>query len=59
MQAYDRARQQLPDNLPPVRYPRTPGYRPGAGGESAQRLVREVRSARARRTARSRASASC
>jgi amidase len=28
-QAYDRV-QQLPDNLPPVRYPRTPGYRPGA-----------------------------
>ncbi len=28
-QAYDRL-QQLPDNLPPVRYPRTPGYRPGA-----------------------------
>ncbi len=27
-QAYDRV-QQLPDNLPPVRYPRTPGYRPG------------------------------
>jgi amidase len=29
MQAYDRL-QELPDNLPPVRYPRTPGYRPGA-----------------------------
>jgi amidase len=28
-QAYDRL-QQLPDNLPPVRYPRTPGYRPSA-----------------------------
>jgi amidase len=28
-QAYDRV-QQLPDNLPPVKYPRTPGYRPGA-----------------------------
>ncbi len=27
--AYDRL-QQLPDNLPAVRYPRTPGYRPGA-----------------------------
>ena len=26
-QAYDRV-QQLPDNLPPVKYPRTPGYRP-------------------------------
>ena len=29
LQAYDRL-TQLPDNLPPVRYPRTPGYRPGA-----------------------------
>lgn len=29
MQAYDRV-SQLPDNVPPVRYPRTPGYRPGA-----------------------------
>ena len=29
LQAYDRV-TQLPDNLPPVRYPRTPGYRPGA-----------------------------
>jgi amidase len=28
-QSYDRV-QQLPDNLPPVRYPRTPGYRPSA-----------------------------
>jgi amidase len=28
-QAYDRV-QQLPDNLPPVKYPRTPGYRPAA-----------------------------
>jgi amidase len=28
LQAYDRL-TQLPDNLPPVRYPRTPGYRPG------------------------------
>jgi amidase len=27
-QAYDRV-NQLPDYLPPVRYPRTPGYRPG------------------------------
>jgi amidase len=27
-QAYDRV-QQLPNNLPPVKYPRTPGYRPG------------------------------
>jgi amidase len=27
-QAYDRI-AQLPDNLPEVRYPRTPGYRPG------------------------------
>jgi amidase len=29
MLGYDRL-QELPDNLPPVRYPRTPGYRPGA-----------------------------
>ncbi|HYM33154.1 MAG TPA: amidase [Candidatus Cybelea sp.] len=28
-QSYDRL-NQLPDYLPPVRYPRTPGYRPGA-----------------------------
>jgi amidase len=28
-QAYDRV-NELPDYLPPVRYPRTPGYRPGA-----------------------------
>jgi amidase len=28
--SYDRV-NQLPDYLPPVRYPRTPGYRPGAG----------------------------
>ena len=36
-QAYDRV-NQLPDYLPPVRYPRTPGYRPGANRESTQRL---------------------
>lgn len=29
LQAYDRL-SDLPDNLPAVRYPRTPGYRPGA-----------------------------
>ncbi|MFK7966920.1 MAG: amidase [Burkholderiaceae bacterium] len=28
-QSYDRV-AELPDNLPEVRYPRTPGYRPGA-----------------------------
>jgi amidase len=28
LQAYDRL-TQIPDNLPAVRYPRTPGYRPG------------------------------
>lgn len=28
-QSYDRL-TQLPDNLPPVRYPRTPGFRPSA-----------------------------
>ena len=33
---------QLPDNLPPVKYPRTPGYRPAARGEQAQRLVLQV-----------------
>ncbi|MCH8843149.1 MAG: amidase [SAR324 cluster bacterium] len=29
MQAYDRL-QEMPDNLPPVRYPRTPGRKPSA-----------------------------
>ena len=29
LQAYDRL-TQIPDYLPPVRYPRTPGYRPGS-----------------------------
>jgi amidase len=31
--SYDRV-NQLPDYLPPVRYPRTPGYRPGASENS-------------------------
>jgi amidase len=45
-QAYDRV-QQLPDNLPPVKYPRTPGYRPN-GGENrlgAWAVKSEVRGA--------------
>ena len=46
---------QLPDNLPPVKYPRTPGYRPAARGERAQRLVLQVARSRARRRASSRA----
>jgi amidase len=46
MQAYDRL-QQLPDNLPPVRYPRTPGYRPGAAENplNAWAVKTEVRGA--------------
>ena len=46
MQAYDRL-QELPDNLPPVRYPRTPGYRPGAAENSlnAWAVKSEVRGA--------------
>ncbi len=45
-QAYDRV-QQLPDNLPPVRYPRTPGYRPGAAENrlNAWAVKSEVRGA--------------
>ncbi len=45
-QAYDRL-QQLPDNLPPVRYPRTPGYRPGAAENplNAWAVKSEVRGA--------------
>jgi amidase len=45
-QAYDRV-QQLPDNLPPVKYPRTPGYRPN-GSENrlgAWAVKSEVRGA--------------
>jgi amidase len=44
--AYDRL-QQLPDNLPPVRYPRTPGYRPGAAENplNAWAVKTEVRGA--------------
>ena len=45
-QAYDRV-QQLPDNLPPVKYPRTPGYRPN-GNENrlgAWAVKSEVRGA--------------
>ncbi len=46
MQAYDRL-QELPDNLPPVRYPRTPGYRPGAAENplNAWAVKSEVRGA--------------
>ena len=45
-QAYDRV-NQLPDYLPPVRYPRTPGYRPGASENplNAWAVKSEVRGA--------------
>ena len=45
-QSYDRI-TQLPDNLPPVRYPRTPGYRPGAAENplNAWAVKSEVRGA--------------
>jgi amidase len=46
LQAYDRL-QQLPDYLPPVRYPRTPGYRPNASENplNAWAVKSEVRGA--------------
>ena len=45
-QAYDRV-NQLPDYLPPVRYPRTPGFRPGANENplNAWAVKTEVRGA--------------
>ena len=45
-EAYDRV-NQLPDYLPPVRYPRTPGYRPGANENplNAWAVKTEVRGA--------------
>jgi amidase len=45
-QAYDRV-NELPDFLPPVRYPRTPGYRPGANENplNAWAVKTEVRGA--------------
>jgi len=45
-QSYDRV-NQLPDYLPPVRYPRTPGYRPGAAENplNAWAVKAEVRGA--------------
>ncbi len=45
-QAYDRV-NELPDYLPPVRYPRTPGYRPGANENplNAWAVKAEVRGA--------------
>lgn len=45
-QAYDRV-NELPDYLPPVRYPRTPGYRPGANENplNAWAVKSEVRGA--------------
>jgi amidase len=45
-QAYDRV-NQLPDNLPSVRYPRTPGYRPAASENplNAWAVKTEVRGA--------------
>ncbi|MFO1109319.1 MAG: amidase [Bradyrhizobium sp.] len=44
--SYDRV-NQLPDYLPPVRYPRTPGYRPGAAENkmNAWAVKSEVRGA--------------
>ncbi len=44
--SYDRV-NQLPDYLPPVRYPRTPGYRPGANENAlnAWAVKAEVRGA--------------
>jgi amidase len=46
LQAYDRL-TQLPDYLPPVRYPRTPGYRPSAAENpmNAWAVKSEVRGA--------------
>lgn len=46
IQAYDRL-VELPDNLPPVRYPRTPGYRPAAAENplNAWAVKSEVRGA--------------
>jgi amidase len=46
LQAYDRL-TQLPDYLPPVRYPRTPGYRPSASENplNAWAVKTEVRGA--------------
>lgn len=45
-QSYDRV-AAMPDNLPPVRYPRTPGYRPGAheNAMNAWAVKSEVRGA--------------
>jgi amidase len=45
-QSYDRV-NELPDYLPPVRYPRTPGYRPGANENplNAWAIKTEVRGA--------------
>src|SRR5580693_7731156 len=45
-QAYDRV-NELPDYLPPVRYPRTPGYRPGVNENplNAWAVKTEVRGA--------------
>jgi len=45
-QAYDRL-TQLPDNLPPVRYPRTPGFKPSAAQNplNAWAVMAEVRGA--------------
>lgn len=45
-EAYDRL-TQLPDNLPPVRYSRTPGFRPGAEQNplNAWAVIAEVRGA--------------
>ncbi len=52
--AYDLV-DQMPDEIPVVKYPRTPGYRPDGAGEQAQRLVREDRHQGRVRAASSRA----
>ena len=49
----------MPDNLPPVKYPRTPGYRPSRRGEQAQRLVRQDHGRGRAAAASSRARPSC
>jgi amidase len=56
-QAYDRV-NELPDYLPPVRYPRTPGYRPGANENPLNAWAIKTEVGAAPRTDRYRASAS-
>ena len=40
--------EAMADPMPPVKYPRTPGYRPEGADEQVQRLVLQERGARAR-----------